>query len=339
MRARGTAEPLSEPREPAPPRLAGHRSLSQRDFRLFQRLVYREAGIHLSDVKRVLVEGRLSRRLRELDLDFRGYYALVERDEPERIRLVDAISTNETHFFREPRQFEFLERVVYPEWEARAAASKMPRRVRVWSAACSTGEEPYSVAMSFLARFPPESGWQIEILATDISTRVLERARAGLYDLGKSKEIPARFLRAFMLKGKGPQEGRMKAGPEIRSLVRFSRVNLNAASLAVAGPFDLILCRNVLIYFDAPSKARVLDRLLERLDGQGHLLLGHAEAMVGMNARTRSVGPTVYVHAASRKQDDARHDSGIRDVAAGIPDARGLEAYGSRASGADGSTT
>jgi chemotaxis protein methyltransferase CheR len=339
MRARGTAELLSEPREPALPRLAGHRSLSQRDFRLFQRLVYREAGIHLSDVKRVLVEGRLSRRLRELDLDFRGYYALVERDDQERIRLVDAISTNETHFFREPRQFEFLERVVYPEWEARAAASKMPRRVRVWSAACSTGEEPYSVAMSFLARFPPETGWQIEILATDISTRVLERARAGLYDLDKSKEIPARFLKAFMLKGKGPQEGRMKAGPEIRSLVRFSRVNLNAESLAVAGPFDLILCRNVLIYFDAPSKARVLDRLLERLDGQGHLLLGHAEAMVGMNARTRSVGPTVYVHAASRKQDGSRRDSGIRDAAAGIPDARGLGACGSRAAGADGSTT
>ena len=339
MRARTTAELPSEPREAALPRLAGHRSLSQRDFRLFQRLVYREAGIHLSDVKRVLVEGRLSRRLRELDLDFRGYYALVERDDQERIRLVDAISTNETHFFREPRQFEFLEKVVYPEWEARAAASKMPRRVRVWSAACSTGEEPYSVAMSFLARFPAESGWEIEILATDISTRVLERARAGLYDLDKSREIPTRFLKAFMLKGKGPQEGRMKAGPELRSRVRFSRLNLNAESLAVAGPFDLVLCRNVLIYFDAPSKARVIDRLLERLDGQGYLLLGHAEAMVGMNARTRSVGPTVYVHAAGRKPDGPRRDSGIRDVQAGIADARGREACGSHAAGAGGSTT
>jgi len=329
---------LSEPRAPEPRRV-GPRALSERDFRLFQRLVYREAGIHLSDIKRVLVEGRLSRRLRELELDFRGYYALVERDEQERIRLVDAISTNETHFFREPRQFEFLETQVYPEWEARAAAGRMARRVRVWSAACSTGEEPYSIAMSFLARFPPETGWQLEILATDISTRVLERARGALYALDKSKEIPTRYLKSFMLKGRGAQDGRMKAGPEIRSVVRFGRVNLNAETLAVPGPFDLILCRNVLIYFDAASKARVLDRLLERLDPQGYLLLGHAEAMVGMGARTRSVGPTVYVHAAGRKQDGARRDSGIRDVAAGIPDARGLEGCGSRATGADESTT
>ena len=320
-------------------RQAGHRSLSQRDFRLFQRLVYREAGIHLSDVKRVLVEGRLSRRLRELDLDFRGYYTLVESDEQERIRLVDAIATNETHFFREPRQFEFLETRVYPEWEARAAASKTPRRVRVWSAACSTGEEPYSVAMSFLARFPPESGWEIEILATDISTRVLERARAGLYGLDKSKEIPTRFLKAFMLKGKGPQEGCMKAGPEIRSVVRFARVNLNAEALVVPGQFDLILCRNVLIYFDAASKARVLERLLERLDPQGYLLLGHAEAMVGMNTRTRSVGPTVYVHAASHRGGSPRRPSGIRDAAAGIPDAQGSEAPGPRSGSAGESTT
>jgi chemotaxis protein methyltransferase CheR len=316
-----------------------HRSLSQRDFRLFQRLVYREAGIYLSDVKRVLVEGRLSRRLRELDLDFRGYYRLVETDEQERIRLVDAISTNETHFFREPKQFEFLETRVYPEWEAQAAAAKMPRQVRVWSAACSTGEEPYSLAMSFLSRFPPGSGWQIEILATDISTRVLERARAALYDLDKSKEIPTRLLKAFMLKGKGPQEGRMKAGPEIRSVVRFARVNLNAESLAVPGLFDLILCRNVLIYFDAASKARVLDRLLERLDGQGYLLLGHAEAIVEMTARTRSVGPTVYVHAARRTDDGARRSSGIRDSVAGIPDAPRAETHGPRDDGAGGSTT
>jgi len=320
------------------PRHGAARTLSQRDFRLFQRLVYREAGIHLSDVKRVLVEGRLSRRLRELELDFRSYYTLVETDEQERIRLVDAISTNETHFFREPRQFEFLETRVYPDWEARAAASKMPRRVRVWSAACSTGEEPYSVAMSFLARFPPESGWEIEIVATDISTRVLERARAGLYDLDKSKEIPTRYLKSFMLKGRGAQQGRMKAGPEIRSVVRFARLNLNAESLVVPGSFDLILCRNVLIYFDAASKARVLDRLLERLDGRGYLLLGHAEAMVGMSARTRGVGPTVYVHAAS-PHGGPRRLSGIPDAAAGIPDGQPSEAYGARDGGSDESVT
>ena len=284
----------------------GHsRSLALRDFRLFQRLIQREAGIHLSDAKKVLVEGRLARRLRELDIDFGAYYRLVEADEPERVRMLDCICTNETHFFREPRQFEFLESRVFPEWAARADAGQMPRQVRIWSAGCSTGEEPYSVAMSFLARFPAASGWEIDIVATDLSTRVLDKARSAVWPLEKSREIPQRYLRPFMLKGTGPQEGRIKAGPEIRSVVRFQRLNLNGEPFSLAGPiapggsggpFDLILCRNVLIYFDAPSKARVLGRLLERLNPQGYLFLGHAETVTGLNAPARSVGPTVYGH-------------------------------------------
>ena len=173
----------------------------------------------------------------------------------------------------------------------------MPRRVRVWSAACSTGEEPYSVAMSFIASFPPESGWQIEILATDLSTRVLEKARAGVWPIEKAREIPEPYLKAFMWRGCGPQQGRMKASPEIRSVVRFQRVNLNTEPLPVTGRFDLILCRNVLIYFDPASKTRVLDRLLERLEPSGYLLLGHAEAVAGLGAATRAVGPTAYAHA------------------------------------------
>ena len=131
-----------------------------REFRLFQRLILSEAGIFLADAKTVLVEGRLARRLRELDLDFGAYYRLVEEDERERVHMLDCICTNETHFFREPRQFEFLEQHVFPEWLARAEAGQMSRRVRVWSAGCSTGEEPYSLAMAFLARFPAASGWE-----------------------------------------------------------------------------------------------------------------------------------------------------------------------------------
>jgi len=277
--------------------LSHGRSLTTREFRLFQRLIQREAGIHLSDVKRVLVEGRLARRLRELDLDFGAYYARVEADEQERTRMLDCICTNETHFFREPRQFEFLENRVFPEWQTRAEAGQMPRRVRVWSAGCSTGEEPYSVAMSFLARFPPASGWEIDVLATDLSTRVLERSRAAVWPMEKTKEIPSRHLKAFMLRGTGPQAGWMQAGREIRSVVRFQRLNLNAEPFPLAGRFDLILCRNVLIYFDPPSKARVLGRLMDRLDPHGYLFLGHAETVTGLSDRTRSAGPTVYVHA------------------------------------------
>src|SRR6266446_4973790 len=283
------------------PSLGRSRSLAARDFRLFQRLIQSEAGIHLSDAKKVLVEGRLARRLRELDLGFDAYYRLVEADEAERVRMLDCICTNETHFFREPRQFEFLENQVFPEWAARADAGRMPRQVRIWRAGCSTGEEPFSVAMSCLARFPPASGWEIDIVATDLSTRVLDQARSAVWPLEKSREIPQRYLKPFMLKGTGPQEGRIKAGPEIRSVVRFQRLNLNGEPFSLAGPiapggsggpFDLILCRNVLIYFDAPSKARVLGRLLERLSLQGYLFLGHAETVTGLNAPARSAGPT-----------------------------------------------
>jgi len=276
---------------------AAARVLNAREFRLFQGLIQREAGIHLSEAKKVLVEGRLARRLRDLGVDFGAYYELVESDPQERVRMLDCICTNETHFFREPRQFEFLESQVFPEWRARAEAGGMARRVRVWSAGCSTGEEPYSVAMAFLASFPPSSGWEIEIVATDLSTRVLERAQAAVWTIDKAKEIPGGHLKAFMLRGTGPEEGRMKAGPLVRSRVRFHRLNLNAEPFTFAGRFDLVFCRNVLIYFDAASKARVVGRLLDRLDPRGYLLLGHAETVTGLNVRTRSVGPTVYAHA------------------------------------------
>jgi len=281
----------------APPPPVSRAGLALREFRLFQRLIYRESGIHLTDAKRLLVEGRLSRRLRELGMGFREYYALVEGNEAERIVMLDCVSTNETHFFREPRQFEFLETHVWPRFHAAVAAGRRSRCLRVWSAACSTGEEPYSVAMAFFARFPAEAGFQIDILATDISTRVLERARAAEWPIEKAAEIDGRYLRRFMLRGTGSREGWLKAGPELRRVVRFRRLNLHAEDLPREGAYDLIFCRNVLIYFDSEGKARVLDRLLDRLQPEGYLFLGHSETVLGQNPRTRSVGPTVYTHA------------------------------------------
>ncbi len=271
-----------------------HRTLAEREFRLFQRLIEQEAGIHLVDAKRVLVEGRLARRLRELGLDFRAYYALVEEDPQERVHMLDCISTNETHFFREPRQFELLEHRILPEWQARVERRSLARRFRVWSAGCSTGEEPCSVAMSFLGRFPPGSGFQISILATDLSTRVLEKAASFVYPLDKSEEIPEAYRKAFMLRGSGPQAGRMKVAPAVRDVVRYERLNLNGAGFDLRERFDLVLCRNVLIYFDTAAKQRVVSRLLERLDPEGYLFVGHAETLTGLEARAVAAGPTVY---------------------------------------------
>jgi chemotaxis protein methyltransferase CheR len=270
-----------------------------REFSLLRGLIHKEAGIYLSDAKKALVVGRLSRRLRELQLrSFEAYYQVVKVDGEERVRMLDCICTNETHFFREPRQFEFLEQQLLPQWVARAAAGLMPRRIRVWSAACSTGEEPYSVAMTLLAHLPPASGWDLDILATDLSTRALEWAKAGIWHIEKAKEIPQDYLKAFMLRGTGGQQGVMKARAGLRSILRFERVNLNEARYPVPGPFDLVLCRNVLIYFDAASKARVVGQLLERLAPDGHLFLGHAESLNCLTERARSVGPTIYVRAA-----------------------------------------
>jgi chemotaxis protein methyltransferase CheR len=273
------------------------RPLAPRELRLFQRLIEREAGIHLADSKGAFLTARLTPRLRELALDFAAYYALVESDEPERLRMLDLVCTHETHFFREEKQFELLESRVLPAWMARAEAGRRPRRVRVWSAGCATGEEPYSLAMCLRARFPAESGWEIEILATDLSHRALDSARRGVWPIEKTHEIPTAYLRAFMLRGTGAQAGRMKAGPEIRSLVRFHRLNLNADPFALGGRFDLIFCRNVLIYFDVAGRTRVLTRLLDQLEPGGYLFLGQAETVTGLNVRARSVGPAVYAAA------------------------------------------
>jgi chemotaxis protein methyltransferase CheR len=276
--------------------------------------VHSESGIYLSEAKQALVVGRLARRLRELGLrSFGAYYRLLAGgDEQERVRMLDSICTNETHFFREPRQFEFLERRIFAEWTARAAAGRMAKRIRIWSAACSTGEEPYSLAMTLLEHFPPASGWELEILASDLSTSALARARAGLWRLEKGQEIPQKYLKAFMLRGTGSQEGVMKAGPEIRSLLRFERVNLNRPPYPIRGPFDLILCRNVLIYFDVASKAQVVDRLLDQLAPEGYLFLGHAESLSGLTDRAWSVGPTVYAKAAPGSRAGGGSRSGER---------------------------
>jgi chemotaxis protein methyltransferase CheR len=269
-------------------------------FARFQVLVHREAGIWLSPVKKALLVGRLAKRLRALGLaSLRDYYELVRADEVERTHMLDCISTNETHFFREPRHFDLLAGRVYPAWQAEAASGRRPRRIRAWSAACSTGEEPYSLAMSFLQAFPPGLGWSIDILATDLSTRALEQARRATWPIAKSGEIPPACLKRFMLRGTGSEEGRMRAGPEIESLVRFARLNLNDETYPGLGQFDVVFCRNVLIYFDVATKARVLERLTGHLAPAGLLFLGHAESLGGTSELLRTVIPSVYALASA----------------------------------------
>lgn len=300
---------MRPPPEAGPPSPRGEiRPLTDRELARFRQLIYQQAGIHLSPAKKPLLVRRLSRRLRELGLtSFTAYYRRVEADpEGEGVRMLDLVSTNETGFFREPRQFRLLEEEILPAWRAAGDEGRRQRRVRAWSAACASGEEPFSLAMVLLAHLP---GWRVEVLATDLSTRALEQARASIWPLARSEKIPQAYLERFMLRGKASQEGKMKAGPELRSVVRFARLNLHRASDSPAGRFDLVLCRNVLIYFDAAARAGVIGRLLDHLAPGGYLFLGHAENLSGLTTRMRGVIPSVYTWA---------HD-GAHAPAAGAP--------------------
>jgi chemotaxis protein methyltransferase CheR len=297
------AKDAHKPKNPFAAAAEAHRTLTQisdQDFARYQALVNREAGIWLSTVKKALLVGRLARRLRELGITSYGeYFERVTADPAERTKMVDAICTNETHFFREPRHWEYLADSVYPAWQEQASAGKRERKVRVWSAACSSGEEPYSLAMSLLTAFP--SGWSLEVLATDLSTKILDRARAATWPLAKASEIPEAYLKAFMLKGFGAYEGTMRAGPEIRAIIKFQQLNLNGDDWPPVASFDLVFCRNVLIYFDRVTKERVVSRLLDRLVPTGHLFLGHAESLGGFTDRVRSIIPTVYALGSARR--------------------------------------
>jgi chemotaxis protein methyltransferase CheR len=283
-------------------RAADDLSLTPALFAKFQALIYHESGIWLGSHKQALLTGRLARRLRLLGLStMQEYFRLVSQPDQqhERAVMIDCITTNETHFFREPRHFDFLVRQVFPLWKGQAADGKRLNRLSIWSAGCSTGEEPYSLAMLLLKHFPPDLGWSVEILATDISTKVLEKARAAIFPIEKSKEIPQEFLRAYMLKGTGEQSGVMRASPELQRMVRFARVNLSADSYPIDGAFDLIFCRNVLIYFDQQSKQKVIAGLLQHLASSGLLFVGHSEHLGGISPGIKSVASTVYAPSES----------------------------------------
>jgi chemotaxis protein methyltransferase CheR len=272
--------------------------LAAEEFHLFQVLVLRESGIHLGAKNRAMLVSRLWKRLRALELNsFSSYYRRVKADPQEMVLMLDCICTNETHFFREPAAFDCLRNRVFPEWVAAADAGKRSRTLRIWSAACSTGEEAYSLAMTTLTEFPPSAGWSVEVLGTDLSTKVLARASAGIWPVERISSVPVDYQRKFLLKGFGPEKGNIKAADELRKVTRFQRLNLTHEPLAVTGPFDLIFCRNVLIYFQWETKIKVVDRLGKYLTPNGYLFLGHAESLHSVADKLQFVAPKVFPSA------------------------------------------
>ena len=297
----GASRELSAGQEPS------QLSVSPALFQKFQKLIYAETGIWLSTSKTALLCGRLFRRLRELDIpSLEIYYERVSHPEQqeERARMIDAITTNETRFFREPRQFDFMVQHVLPRWRAESEQRLRSKRIRIWSAGCSSGEEPYSLAMLLAKHLPAEEGWDVRLLATDISNRVLEKARQGIYSITKSAELPPDLLHSFMLRGTADRQSEMKVKIEIQQMVDFRRLNLNQESAPHDGFFDAIFCRNVLIYFDAASKRRVVENLSRHLLANGFLFVGHAENLTSMFSQLRSLEPTIYTNIENTEKTE-----------------------------------
>jgi chemotaxis protein methyltransferase CheR len=263
-------------------------------FKLFRALVYRECGINLTDHKRAMFSSRLQKRLSQLGLtSFQDYYDLVVggHSDAELTTMLDYISTNQTEFFREPHHFTFLRERVLPELA-------VDKTVRIWSTACSSGEEPYSIAMTLSDTIDSSSTWNCRILASDISTRMLAKAATGQYSHEKINSLSSDLVRRHFLLGKGNRRELVKIKPHIANMAVFRRINLMDDRYPIKSLLDVIFCRNVLIYFDRETQAKVLARLSRYLKPGGYLFLGHSETMQGISDAFHYVAPTIY-----RKQE------------------------------------
>ncbi len=261
-------------------------ALTDKEFSQFQRFIYEAAGISMANGKQALVSGRLAKRLAHYQLNSYGEYLrlLESREQASELQVaVDLLTTNETYFFREPKHFSLLRELAQEAQLAR-------RGMRVWSAASSTGEEAYSIAM-VLADVLGEATW--EVLGTDISTRVLERARFGHYVMERASGVPQDLLKRYCLKGQGKQEGTMLIERSLRQRVKFMHMNLNQP-LPKLGSFDVIFLRNVMIYFNLETKRQVVARLLAQLRPGGYLLIGHSETLNDINDTLQAVAPSIY---------------------------------------------
>lgn len=272
--------------------IQGHAPLDDATFRHFCDLIYEKAGIKLGTGKQSLVEARLGKRMRKLGIgSYREYLHLIEQDEAsdEVIEMLDAISTNTTHFFRESEHFDRL-RQLLQDWEAQGQ-----RRFRIWCAASSTGEEPYTIAMT--VREALANTQDIKILATDISTKVLRLASQGVYTRKGAASIPPPLLAKYFTRQqeRHVDEPHYAADESLRSLLTFARLNLATPPYPMKGPFDVILCRNVMIYFDNAVRSRLLAECERLLRPEGILIVGHAESLSGMLTGLHRLEPSVYV--------------------------------------------
>jgi len=269
--------------------------ISARDYSRLRTLIYEEAGIALGSERKTMLEVRIKRRLKELGIRSYGEYCDFLFSQPgmrqELHHLIDVVTTNKTDFFREPRHFEFLTAKALP---AMMSPGGNRRTWTIWSAGCSTGEEPYTLAMVLSEYGQANPGFAFRILATDVSTTVLEKAALGVYAGEAVRPVPAALRAKYLMRGRDRSSDRVRIVPELRRLIEFRRLNFMEADYGVAEMVDAIFCRNVIIYFDRPTQQRILSKLTHSLVPGGYLFVGHAETLHELDLPLVPVAPALY---------------------------------------------
>lgn len=277
----------------ARPVLRENEQMSSRNFKRIAAHIFEYSGIKMPDSKKTMLEGRLRRRLRATGVgsldDYVTYVFEGDNLAHEGLHLINAVTTNKTDFFREPAHFVFLRDVALPEFKAGGL-----RTIRCWSSACSTGPEPYSIAMVLDDFIDEQDGPAYGILATDLDTDVLEAARKGIYSAELVDPVPAHLRRKYVMEARSPDRQQVRIVPALRSAVGFAQLNLMSDHYPVGEPMHLIFCRNVLIYFDKPTQRKVVSQLVDQLAPGGYLFLGHSESIAGFDLPIRQVANTVF---------------------------------------------
>ncbi len=273
--------------------------MSLQDFRRLSEFIESELGIKMPDSKKTMLECRLQKRLRILGMklfsDYCDYLFSSEGVESELVHMIDMVTTNKTDFFREPQHFDYLVQEVLPEM-VKSQGAGINSRFMVWSAGCSTGEEPYTMAMvlnEFADKYPG-LGFQYMILATDVSSRVLEVAERGIYPEERMSPVPMPLKKKYLLRGKGEKRGLVRIVPELRSLVKFRRLNFMEGDFGMREPLNIIFCRNVFIYFDKPTQEKLLNRFCRHIVPGGYIFIGMSETLSGMDLPLTRVNPSIY---------------------------------------------
>ncbi|NTU42169.1 MAG: protein-glutamate O-methyltransferase [Nitrospirales bacterium] len=271
--------------------------MSEQDFDKLSQFIHMHCGIKITPAKKVMIEARLSKRMKLLGIiGFRSYcdYLFSNKGLAEELRhMIDVITTNKTDFFREPAHFNYLITKAIPELICLHKAG-IERKLRIWSAGCSTGEEPYTLAMILHDLTERRQGFNYEILATDISSRVLEAAQIAVYEEEKIIPVTEEMKKKYLLRGRNEHSGKVRIVPELRAMVTFRRLNFMEADFELKAPMDIIFCRNVIIYFDRDTQEKLMRKFYNHLMPGGYLFLGHSETLNGMSIPLASVAPTVY---------------------------------------------